>query len=246
MDSQPHIPSSPLGESVVGDLKYLARNWTRSLDEETVRRDSAVLRRLLLDHGKGTLRQYRQELGLKGEPKIRAIDLKTAVPGEWSDVVLGAAGGATIDGFTLALIDTRSQPLPEPQRVVFPTRQFRLSEFLDVPCMIVAARAVNRREVIQYVANKLGGVHFDQSRKPKESVFEALDTHRRSTIVFDVDLVHFELLAIGQHLLRSSDIARLLPSELRLNPAMPGVDQEMSWKLVEGISVQLNATPPAE
>jgi hypothetical protein len=112
MDSQPHVPSSPLGESVVGELKYLARNWTRSLEEETVRRDSAVLRRLLLDHGKGTLRQYRQELGLKGEPKIRAIDLKAAIPGEWSGVVLGAAGGATIDGFTLALIDTRSHLYP--------------------------------------------------------------------------------------------------------------------------------------
>jgi len=73
--SKHQSPVSDLGQSVRSDLEYLAKNWTRSLDEATVRRDSAVLRRLLLDGG-GTLRRYRQELRLKGEPKIRAINLR--------------------------------------------------------------------------------------------------------------------------------------------------------------------------
>jgi hypothetical protein len=103
--------ASDLAESVRSDLEYLAKNWIRSLDEAPVRRDSAVLRRLLVD-GTGTLRLYRQELRLKGEPRIRAIDLRAALPGEWSSIMLAAAGGATVDNVTIALAEVRTSLPP--------------------------------------------------------------------------------------------------------------------------------------
>jgi len=227
-------PRSDLGESVCSDLEYLARNWVRSLDEATVRRDSTVLRRLLLDKG-GTLRRYRKEMGAGGEPRVRAIDLRAAVPGDWASVILAAAGGATVGVITIALIEMRSTPMPDPPAVTFPTRDYKLAEFLDHPCLIIAGQAISRREIINYVANKLGGVHFDPRRAASDRAFMLLDKHRRELYVQDVDMLHYELLAIGQHLLRSAAIAPLISPELRLDPAMPGIDGVMSWELLETI-----------
>ena len=228
---------SDLEESVRSDLEHLATSWIQPQGEAAVRRDSAVLRRLLLD-GSGTLRRYRQQLRLKGDPKIRAIDLMAAIPGDWSTVILAAAGGAQVGGVVIQLIETRSAPPPEPPSVTFPTKLYPLSNFLMTPCMIVAGHPVNRKEVIQYVANKLGGVHLDTSRKADEIAYKALDEHRGefSVLNSEIDLLYYELLAIGQHLLRSDDISSLVSPELRLDTSMPGIDTVLKWKLVEEVS----------
>jgi hypothetical protein len=107
--------------------------------------------------------------------------------------------------------------------------------------MIVAGQAINRREIINYVANKLGGVHFDKNRKPDERAFKVLDDHRGKLHLQGIDILYYELLAIGQHLLRSGDISGWLPEGLRLGPSMPGVDETMNWPVVETIAGPINS-----
>jgi hypothetical protein len=73
--------------------------------------------------------------------------------------------------------------------------------------------AVSRRHLIQYISNKMGGVHWDSIRtgsKPKDAAFAALDLLSGSANLAGKDPVYFELLAIGQSLVRAPQIASLL------------------------------------
>ncbi len=57
--------------------------------------------------------------------------------------------------------------------------------------------------MVKYVANKLGGVHLDESRNPStEPPYVALDTARLKLL--DLDAVYAQLTALGQCLLASA------------------------------------------
>jgi len=71
---------------------------------------------------------------------------------------------------------------------------------------------VSRRELVQYVANKLGGTHIDTKRdfsKIKERKFALLDQVREMIRVADKNAIYYELLSIGQSLVQSDDIQTL-------------------------------------
>lgn len=97
------------------------------------------------------------------------------------------------------------------------TQRARLSEWLSAKCMIVAGVSVTRRDLIQHVANKLGGVHLDSRRDPtKQPGYLALDDARSRMRTMDLDVVYAELASITQDFLASSEVrALLLDSEGR-------------------------------
>ena len=59
---------------------------------------------------------------------------------------------------------------PDVARQVFgspddsPERELSLKKFLDSACIAARGTKISRRTLIKYVANKLGGVHFDPQR----------------------------------------------------------------------------------
>jgi hypothetical protein len=84
-----------------------------------------------------------------------------------------------------------------------------LSEYLASPCFITNGISISRRELIQYVANKLGGTHLDQKRNPGKEVdikYSILDSIRKSIKIADKDAIYFELLSIGQCIASANDI----------------------------------------
>jgi hypothetical protein len=89
-----------------------------------------------------------------------------------------------------------------------PLRLYRLSEFLASPAVVINGERINRRLVIQFVANKKGGAHFDFTRKKDETAFQLLDKVASYGLA-NKDAVYFELLSIGQDLARSTDAKRL-------------------------------------
>lgn len=222
-----------LQRRVVHDLQYLAESWKGKITEDSVKDESARLRRLLIDQ-RPTLQLHRKQLGLRGEARIRAIDLRAALADNFSRAIIASAGGARVNSIDLLLPIASSSPLADPPRVPFPTQNYRLSAYLDSPCVVVEGRSVTRLQLIKYVANKLGGVHYDTTRGPKDRAFTLLDNHRQEMYMQGVDLIHFELMAIGQHLLRSHDVARLLP-EGSFQEKIPQLDEFIDWFLVEEI-----------
>ena len=90
-------------------------------------------------------------------------------------------------------------------------RQVRLSDWLSETCIRVAGLAASRRDVIKFVANKLGGVHVDPKRDPvKFPAYGALDQARESIRVADLDAVYHEIASIGQQLVATQDVSELL------------------------------------
>jgi hypothetical protein len=108
---------------------------------------------------------------------------------------------------------------PDVTRQVFgspeesPERDLSLKKFLDSACIVARGTKISRRTLIKYVANKLGGVHFDPKRdltKMEEQQFALLDEIRDERIVADKPAIYFELLSVGQALLASPDITMFL------------------------------------
>jgi hypothetical protein len=199
---------------VKSDLAFLEDKWDQSIDEQSLRRSSTVLRNLLVYDGFG--KAWRLD-GRRGEPQIEAVDLNRALAGLLlPKVAFATAGGALSQGMEIAaalvyldamspeVIKERFAMGPEP-----PRRQFKLSEFLASAAVVVDGVPVNRRNVIQYVANKLGGAHFDVSRKEDEEAYGLLDRVINTFEVAERRSVYFELLSIGQALAGSGDAKTL-------------------------------------
>ncbi len=203
-----------LADSVLGDLKWLRDADLSGGDEVLLRELSARLRRLLVE---GNLQLFRKQVcNCRGEPRIVAPPPLDPVTSDVTHAQVGGAqrAGLTVEGVTVwnralsaeeikaryeAGLKIRSQP-----------RQLRLSDWLSETCLQVTGVGASRRDVIKFVANKLGGVHVDPRREPAKSpVYGALDEARESIRVADLDAVYHELASIGQQLVAAHDIRAL-------------------------------------
>lgn len=210
-----------LEQQIASDLKYLHSTWNLpDVDDDFLRRDSAILRRLLIDGGAGVLRTYRKQAGHKGDVKVEAVDLKAQLEGISRDAIrFASAGGATFQGTTVwgaAEYNVNLTPEQVAQRhkrgVI--TKTMGLSRYLDSTCLVVGGTSVSRRNLIQYMANRFGGVHYDDSREHSNEAtatqFKALDVAMEEYVIANKRAVFFELLAIGQTLVKSPDLKNLM------------------------------------
>lgn len=204
-----------LADVVLGDLKWLRQADLTEGDESLLRELSARLRRLLVE---GNLQLFRKHVrGLRGEVSIEA---PPPVEPPASDVTYAQTGGGEragmiVEGMTMwnrvltpeeikaryeAGLKARSEP-----------RRLHLSTWLDETCLHVAGVVASRRDVIKFVANKLGGVHLDARRDgSKFPAYGALDQARDSLRVADLDAVYHELASIGQQVAAAKDVVDLL------------------------------------
>jgi hypothetical protein len=210
---------SELKAVVLNDLRYLATTWTvKEIDDNFLRRDSVTLRRLLIDDGGGLLRKARKEMGLRGDPRLSAIDLIEEIEGlDPRLIVLASAGGATHRGMAVAgalLYEGAMSPEQIKRQAArgMQVRDLPLSRYLDSPCLLTRGVRIPRRELIRYIANKKGGGHYDEKRDRKGDPrsFGALDSLIGAAQLAGKDAVYFELLSIGQALIKSPQIATML------------------------------------
>lgn len=199
-------------QTVAEDLRFLRQECDDSVSDESLRRSSGPLRRLLVEDAYG--RAWRL-VGFSGEPQVEAPDLMRNLAGfDEARVTYAQAGGATSRGMKIAQvlevdfvmspeqIAERFRRGPEPA-----LSQFGLARFLASVCVIHRGVNITRRGLIQYVANKLGGVHLDTRRDPsgdREAI--ALDEVIAYRMVGDRPAVYFEVLSVGQSLIASADL----------------------------------------
>lgn len=211
---------SDLIQTVAADLKYLSDLVDSWIDDDSLRRASTVLRRLVVHND---LQNAWKKAGFKHEPRIRAPTLQPFL----SVIPLRNIKYATMGGAKPIQINTSvglfncDPPLTEDQYKQIdsagaPVKLVGLREFMTATALVVSGQLVTRRIVINYVANKLGGAHFDSSRINGKyaSVYKLLDEANRQKISLTVDgivgtekpMMYFELLSTCQILVRSSDV----------------------------------------
>ena len=241
---------------VAEDLQYLMDEWVPRLDRAALRRDSPMLRRLLVQGQYG--RAWRT-LGLPGEPYISApsfdamlgeadrrfIQSAFAPPGQTvretvlrtggkielgvvQDIPAGAvavvvAGYPEGIGSVLAAIPQEtagqeSSPDAAVQKYIGAhvgqrlIRGQSLSAYLASPAALITGVVITRKDVITYVANKLGGAHFDPSRGGAAGQHLALLDRPLANLNFgeisNFTAIYAELLSVAEYLAESGDAAR--------------------------------------
>ena len=173
---------------VASDLKFLADEWNQEIDDHSLRRSSNVLRIQLVDEN--LLNAWRQA-GFTAQPQILAPSLQNRLQLYPLDKIQFAqTGGATYKGITVqALFELKIALGPDDMKKLFqlgptsPVTQQDLTGFVDSTCIVFEGTEITRKELVKYVANKLGGTHIDFARnpnKPLEAKFAKLDKIRES------------------------------------------------------------------
>jgi hypothetical protein len=200
-------PASPgLIKVVHEDLTYLLSRWPKGeVQDAEIRRSSVVLRRLFTY--RDLLQVWVTVVGpkdymVKGDyieildPKrLGEVDLATASPADQGNGMKVFA----------AMVFNRIQKGSDPIRVA--QQDVPLKKYLNQIACIISGAPVNRDELVQFVANKLGGAHYDDGRqKPREQSMAVMEQY---SIGNRPALIH-EMLSCGQSLAASPSTAELL------------------------------------
>ena len=208
-----------LVEGVISDLQYLQDEWKQDVDDDSLRRSSPILRRLLVENA---LQRAWKGVGFKNEPKVNCMSLSSFLSRfDKRRIIMAVVGGAItkaaqIAGFNILKPGMSEEEVVRESDYGLPDEILGLKGFIECPCIIVKGKVIVHRVLIKYIANKLGGVHFDSIRKgqhKEDQLYRALDQIKDTDYLLDRQAIYYEYLSIGQALVNSEDIKKLLNSK---------------------------------
>ena len=198
---------------VYEDLCYLRDEWNDRIEPAAIRITGSLLRRLLVDD---KLQKAWNEINSKTQPpNFRIVYVDTTAGNFTSDeiefILSGSAEYNEASAENIMLIKGNRKLLKTPIVTV------PLKKFSKATCVQIKHIKINNQELIRYVCNKLGGVHYDYERKNKaiENKFKYLDYLLKKQTwagidILGLDPVRFQFLSIGQIISRSSDIRKFI------------------------------------
>ena len=192
---------------VLADLDYLDSNWSAGdVTDDEMRRNSTLLRRFLIDGD--LLRAWIEVVG-KVPYAVPSKGLKQPLAKAVRGVAYTTVSTVTQPGSQVHQAHVIRGPLgkgPDPV-VVVQEKPLKLKKFVNGFCVVIDDVFIRRREVIQFVANKAGGAHYDEDKtKPYQRSVEAMTSFE----VMGRDALYYELLGIGQALASAPDTTRLV------------------------------------
>lgn len=199
---------------VAEDLEFLRNEWHQEIDDVSLRRSSNILRSLLVHSNLQKVASYMGEVIYVNAPEI--VNYRRIL----NDPTLRfyQCGGASYRGLTVgcfanysrAFTDEELREMSKPSPKEPGGYEVRLGRFLRHPSFVVSGLRIDRLAVISYVANKLGGAHYDSNRSSeKDRKYVALDAIRESVRLADKNAIYYELLSIGQRIVKSQSVDRL-------------------------------------
>lgn len=206
---------------VAEDLHYLSTEWNQSIDDASLRRSSPALRSLLVE---GQLGRAAHQVGCNLRIMAPAT-CKVMADSELREYRYYQAGGARYNGMMVQATSVvgRAKSMAEVRAsyermkdVMGRSYPVKLGTFLKQTSFVIDGVLISREEVIKYVANKLGGAHYDASRQQSsvrdislEQKYSLLDRVRAGMLMAERNAVYYELLSIGQRLVNSRDVRNL-------------------------------------
>lgn len=223
-------------QTVRDDLALIRKvDFARPLRSE-IRAVSSILRRLL--HELMLLNAWKLS-GLPDEPRFKAVDLDSLLQSiDRKYIQYAYAGGATTEGAQhrghVLLVVPKAEVEAEGQDAVLKrviasirpadSRDFSLTDFCASTCVASGNAGISRIGMVRYVANKLGGVHWDNQRgawtDPVGSRHRLLD--EAHLIVGRLPAPLYETLSIAQAVAESADTVRLMQTIDVLAPEEEG------------------------
>lgn len=184
-------------ETVNGHLRVVSGSIGYNVDEATLRAITASLRFLLADDH--LARAWRAST-CKGPLVIHTWGLVRTGPGV---IVALCGGGELLPGV----------PVSAGLNAGVERKKLDLHAFCLQTRVQVGEDRISTIELIQYFANKRGGVHFGSlAKKPKFELLRRLEAGELGgppLKLNDRSLLHHEILSIAQALVNSPDVSRL-------------------------------------
>ena len=220
-----------LARLVSEHLDYLFDDWNQDIDEPSIRRNSVVLRSLLIDEG-GQLNLLAKQMK-KVLRVMTPASTKLMNETELRKLHFFQLGGAKQDQTIVESFSSHKSSRTEQERldsykktreVMGKSFPIGIKPFLKQTSFAFDGVLVNREEVIKYVTNKLGGVHYDPRRKVDDALDQkyALLDELKGWQMGGKNGVYYEILSVGQRLINSRDIRRLR-KELKQILALPPI-----------------------
>lgn len=213
-------------ELVREDLLHIQKECQPNCTDHQLRRISVQLRQLLVED-----KLVRVWKLLDMDPKQPIVLAPRLRHKELDDRAVAVAGGGQIGGVRIANVkftpgkasteaEIKARYEREKQDIEC---QFHLADYKQSCGLFIKGTAIQRRQIVAYVANKKGGAHLDTRRKKDEDAYKCLDDAIKSGLLFggqgavpvggpqgSKNSVYLELLSIGQQLTASPDIVRLV------------------------------------
>lgn len=199
---------------VAGKLEFMSKLVRQERTSSEVARNLSVILRFLLVEGDPNLQRAWRLSGF--EKHMSVIPVVPPVDTEGTTTVaVYIEGGAVREGLQVggirihnrALSDEEIRSRYEAQRDLMEVARspIPLITYLDrSPCISVGGSNYTCRQLISYVANKLGGVHFDVKKRDPDT--EAI----RGMRILNPDPLLLQTYSIAEMLLSSPDVNKLL------------------------------------
>lgn len=190
---------------VYEDLRYLLKSWPKGeIADDEIRRSSTVLRRLFTYRdlinvwvkivGKKDFLVPSSYIQLNGTDRLKEVDFATSSPAQ-------NAGMKVFQAMVFNKIQNEKPPFS------IKTEEASLKRYLNQPACIISGMPITRDEIVQFVANKLGGAHYDDGRqKPRDQAIDAMSQY----IIGNRPALIHEMLSCGQVLAASTSTNELL------------------------------------
>jgi hypothetical protein len=235
---------------VADDLEYMAAERIEPASRAEARMLSTSLRRLLVY---SDYQRAWKAAGLVGQPRVRGRDMAPmwAKIEDPSKIQYGFAGGSPNGGVGhngLLIWVGAALPIEQQESV---EREFTLQKYLEGTCIVIATNQVSRRELLKYVAHKMGGAHLDAKRghDRDKKMAALLDDQHHHYYIGGLSGPYYEVLCMAHDLGRSSDAHRFVAEARRLMPERP--NEKTTIRFREGFGgpwneMRINPDPPAE
>lgn len=212
--------------AVVSDLRYVRDEWRDDVSTDALRRGATTLRGMLVE---GSLQRAWKQVGLEREPLIPAVDFDVILPWLSPDSLRYAfAGNGVANSAQISSTAVWHRELPENELTQAmgklkepPMRDYGLRMFTESRCGVIFDLTIIRRNVIKYVANRLGSAHYGRSDREsgaEKALYDLLDATRGEASFAGHPTIYFELLSIGQALALAPDIDRFMTAADALLP----------------------------
>ncbi len=201
------MDTAPLG--LIGvvreDVRYLLTRWPDGdVGDDEIRRSSAVLRRLFTY--RELIKVWVTVVGKRDfivpSSYIRVLDINRL-----NEVDFSTSSPAQNVGMKIFSVTVHNKIQNGPGPIYIESEDAPLNRYLNQPACVIDGTLITRNEIVQFVANKLGGAHYDEGRqKPQEHSVDAMSQYM---IGNRPALIH-EMLSCGQVLAASTSTKELL------------------------------------
>jgi hypothetical protein len=186
-------------ETVQAHLKNLASLSTHNADAPTIRIATAALRALVSEE---MLQRAWGASGLRGPVTFKTYFI-AATCGD--DVIAYCGGGDILPGIPFSV--SRSATLEE--------RVLNLKDFSRQTRIKIGAETASTTDIIKYVANALGGTHYDPGGKAahKYDLLRRIEANEVGQLFLEVNNrnpLYHEILSIAQAVILSPQVKELM------------------------------------